>query len=174
MHTLTHIQAVYQLNIRVEEKSFIFVDIFDEILQAKIQFPQTRAQPIIPHQSFIQPNKFKYSSMDLLKANGIHWNGKNLDDMNGSESNLNLHSRSIINNVDNGDDENHIFSTSHRSKYYIKDKDRSLKVNQSFMDSLAILRQRLYERLQQAVSGRSFVYTLHHIKSTFIYVLYAH
>ncbi len=31
---------------------------------------------IVPHQSFIQPNKFKYSSIDLLKTNGIHWTGK--------------------------------------------------------------------------------------------------
>ncbi len=53
-----------------------------------MKFPQTRARPI-PHQSFIQPNKFKYSSIDLLKPNGIHWTGKNIDIATHSNHNIN-------------------------------------------------------------------------------------
>ncbi len=34
-----------------------------------------------------------------------------------------------------------------RQSYYIKDKDRSLKVNNSFMDSLEMLKHRLHQRL---------------------------
>ena len=115
----------------MQQKECLFVDIFDEILHAKIQFPQTRAQPIIPHQSFIQPNKFKYSSMDLLRINGIQWNGKYIEPIS-----LQLPST----------------NTEARASYYVKDKDRSLKVNNSFMDSLSSLKQRLHAELADTLS----------------------
>ena len=130
------------------------MEIFDEILHAKIQFPQTRAQPIIPHQSFIQPNKFKYSSIDLLKSHGIHWTGKNIvssdDDRNNSpndDDSTSTNSGISINGNNCG--------SSSRQSYYIKDKDRSLKVNNSFMDSLEILKHRLHQKLMRSKNGSS-------------------
>ena len=130
-----------------EERQFVFVDIFDEILHCKIQFPQTRAQPIIPHQSFIQPNKFKYSSIDLLKAHGIHWTGKNIEK---SESGQPL----LLSFPPLTDDDSHSTNSGSsgssgsalRQSYYVKDKDRSLKVNNSFVGSLEILKHRLHRR----------------------------
>eukprot|EP01084_Bolivina_argentea_P059760 109177_1 len=116
-------QSIDGLNLPQQEKQYHFVDIFDQILRAKIQFPQTRAQPIIPHQSFIQPNKFKYSSIDLLKRHDIHWNGKNIESAHKT-----------------------VTATSGPRSYYVKDKDRSLKVNTSFMDSLELLKQQLYHK----------------------------
>ena len=128
-----------------EERQFVFVDIFDEILHTKIQFPQTRAQPIIPHQSFIQPNKFKYSSIDLLKAHGIHWTGKNIEKADHGQPLL-LSFPSLTDDDSNSTNSGSSNGSVLRQSYYVKDKDRSLKVNNSFVDSLEILKHRLHRR----------------------------
>lgn len=163
------------MDITEQEKDYLFVAIFDEILHAKIQFPQTRAQPIIPHQSFIQPNKFKYSSIDLLKSNGIHWTGKNIEGIGITKDDLlNDRNNSPSNTSTNGGGDDDTTSTnsgisisspssssssshsSSRQSYYVKDKDRSLKVNNSFMDSLEILKHRLHQKLLRSKNKCDF------------------
>ena len=57
---LIKIKFCYQLNgISDEKKMIIFIGIFERILNEKMSFARTRLQPLLPHQTFMQPNKFK-------------------------------------------------------------------------------------------------------------------
>ncbi len=68
----------------------------------------------IPHQSFIQPNEFKYLSIDSLKTNSIHWTCENID----SATNSNNKSR-IIGWFSDGDgvSTNSAFNIYHNHQY---------------------------------------------------------
>eukprot|EP01083_Nonionella_stella_P128783 390306_1 len=46
-------------NITSKEKITLFIEIFECILLEPVQFPRTKLQPLLPHQTLMQPNKFK-------------------------------------------------------------------------------------------------------------------
>ena len=53
----------------------VFIEIFDEILTECIQFPMTKPQPLLPHQSLMQQNEFRSKCQDFIMHYNFEWNG---------------------------------------------------------------------------------------------------
>ena len=53
------------------EKIVLYVDILDGILHSTVLFRRSKAHPLIPHQTFIQPNLFRKACSDLISNRGI-------------------------------------------------------------------------------------------------------
>ena len=59
--------------LRDNDKIVLFVDILDGILHSTIQFRRSKAHPLIPHQTFIQPNLFRKACSDLCQYYQVNW-----------------------------------------------------------------------------------------------------
>eukprot|EP00485_Elphidium_margaritaceum_P017821 CAMPEP_0202726818 /NCGR_PEP_ID=MMETSP1385-20130828/184806_1 /ASSEMBLY_ACC=CAM_ASM_000861 /TAXON_ID=933848 /ORGANISM="Elphidium margaritaceum" /LENGTH=468 /DNA_ID=CAMNT_0049393047 /DNA_START=47 /DNA_END=1453 /DNA_ORIENTATION=- len=94
------------------DKMRLFTDLLLIIFAEDIHFARTKAQPLIPYQSVIQPNSFKSQCKHLLDAYGVSWDQTDIVP-------------SKINRI------------------YQKDKTRSKKIYDTFIQSLRNLRSLL-------------------------------
>ena len=51
----------------------LFIEIFERILAEPVQFPRTKLQPLLPHQSLMQPNRFKKASEQFTLIYNTRW-----------------------------------------------------------------------------------------------------
>mmetsp|Transcript_53953 Transcript_53953/g.89382 ORF Transcript_53953/g.89382 Transcript_53953/m.89382 type:complete len:578 (+) Transcript_53953:25-1758(+) len=55
------------------QRMIAFVTMLERILSATVQFPRTKLQPLLPHQSLMQPNKFKQACEQFVLYYQVQW-----------------------------------------------------------------------------------------------------
>ena len=51
----------------------IYIDIVERILNEPVHFPRTKLQPLLPHQTLMQPNEFKKACQRFTTYYSTKW-----------------------------------------------------------------------------------------------------
>eukprot|EP01084_Bolivina_argentea_P174660 302538_1 len=77
----------------------LYLNILIRILTAKIRFPRTKEQPLLPNQTLMQPNKFKSAFVQYLSHFDIHHKPTHRDSLKCGKKRSNAISKSFVNSL---------------------------------------------------------------------------